>query len=351
LPDHELEPLRAFSDDLVSLRNLNPPDRLRPQLFARCTEPWILSIDSDEVVSEALLRALPRLLAAEDVVQYRIARRWLFPDAAHWLEEVPWWPDFQTRLVRRDSAAIAGPGPHDGLLAEEPARFVLEPLYHLDCALNSVERRAAKAAYYERASPGRRPFGGGPFNETFYLPERFATRMPAAVPAADRDRIASVLDADPRPREAVLRADGPTRVDDVELATHDYAVELCVVELDTRFAPGESRPLLVDVCNLGTTAFPGGARSQPEIRLTYRLRDSDDQVIVTDGLRTHFPVTIAPGAHELVPALVEAPATPGRYIVEFDLVHEGARWFDQPVTVDILVAARWSQFRAPLDDR
>jgi hypothetical protein len=342
--------LRDLADLVVPLACVARPDELRTPLLAMCTQPWILVIDSDEVVSTALLDVLPQLLAADDVVQYRIARRWCYPDLSHWLEETPWWPDFQNRLIRRDVAAIAGAGPHDGMRTEEPARYIGEPMYHLDCALSGYETRATKAALYEKQSPGRVPYGGGPFNETFYLPERYATQQLAATPSDDVELLERIVAADPRSREEFLAASdaGGTIAASprpaLPLAVDAYAAKLGVVERDLRFAPGERRPVLLEVHNLGSVVFSNGATGSPEVRVTYRLRDANGLVLVADGLRTHFPCAIEVGACELVPVLVEAPAIEGRYLVEFDLVHEGVRWFDAPVTVDIVVAGRWSRF-------
>jgi hypothetical protein len=41
-----------------------------------------------------------------------------------------------------------------------------------------------------------------------------------------------------------------------------------------------------------------------------------------------------------VPVWVHAPAEPGAYVLELDLVHEHVRWFDAPLRIDMQVADR-----------
>jgi hypothetical protein len=339
IPLAELAPLRAIADavHMMSYPGTNNP--LRAQLFAYVTTSWILALDADEVVSRDLLVALPKLVEADDIVQYRIARRWLFPDATRWLDETPWWPDFQFRLIRREFAVVAGTRPHDGLLAREPARFILEPIYHLDCLLYDRAAREKKANRYEAASPARVPYGGGPFNRTFYVPELHATRPPAPTPPDDVESIEAVLNADSRDRETLFadKAQAASRA----YALDDYDVEIELIERDTRFAPGETRPLVVAVHNRGPAVFHGEDR-QPPVRLAYRLHDRDGRLLVADGVRTPLPAVLASHASEIIPVEVQAPARTGDYVIDIDLVHEGVRWFECALTVKIVVGERAS---------
>jgi hypothetical protein len=72
--DSRVEPasLAAYddvADRVVRFRFRPPVDRPRAWLAAQCHGDWVLSLDGDEVPSQALLRALPELVAATDVVQ------------------------------------------------------------------------------------------------------------------------------------------------------------------------------------------------------------------------------------------------------------------------------------------
>ena len=197
--------LDAYDDvaDRVVRFDFRPPvDRPRAWLADQCSGDWLLSIDGDEVPGVELVEALPGLVAAGDVVQYWLPRRWLFPGTSTWLGELPWWPDYQMRLLRNDATLAARAEPHAGFVTVLPARHVTAPLYHLDCVVNDAEARAAKARRYEAEMPGPRAYGGGGLNAVLYAPERWATAELRPVPAADR----AVLDAVLAAREA-----GPAR--------------------------------------------------------------------------------------------------------------------------------------------
>ena len=82
--------------DLVVRCEFDPesgPERNLAWLHSLCSGKWVLRIDSDEVVSSALLAALPAMLDADDVAQYLIRRLWSYPDVEHVLSEPPWSDD------------------------------------------------------------------------------------------------------------------------------------------------------------------------------------------------------------------------------------------------------------------
>jgi hypothetical protein len=101
--EQDLTPLGAVADRLFEIELDMFLETAMTWLHAQCSADWILRVDDDEVLSADLLEQLPELTLARDVVQYWFARRWLYPDAGHWLEEWPWFPDFQGRLVRNDT--------------------------------------------------------------------------------------------------------------------------------------------------------------------------------------------------------------------------------------------------------
>ena len=89
-----------------------------------------------------------------------------------WLNEPPWWPDYQLRLYRNDPflrfAGHCTARPSASRLTCTPS----SPLYHLDLLVNSLEDpRKRKAAFYDALRPGMEAPGGGSMNERYYLPE------------------------------------------------------------------------------------------------------------------------------------------------------------------------------------
>ena len=350
-----LGPLVAVADRVVRFRFRPPVDRPRGWLLAQCTGDWILSIDGDEVPSAALLAQLPAMLADTTVLQHHLPRRWLFPDPGSWLAELPWWPDYQVRLVRNGPAVAARSGVHSGLVAVLPNRQAEAPLYHLDCVLTSEQQRHDKADRYEVERPDHRAFGGGSLNHVLYLPERSHSRDPQPVPAGDRVLIDQVLAggsgsggrAEAPPGAVPLVADdeidalaGPP-VAAVAMPDDAYKARLALADHeDRRLAPGERRPLYVRVTNAGGTPWPWGLDQEPQIRVSYHWRHADGDLLAYEGLRSPLPVTVGPGETVVVRVWVDAPEAEGTYLLDVDLVHEDVRWFDDPLTVELRVAHR-----------
>src|SRR3954454_12216327 len=164
-------------------------------VHAQCHGDWILKLDADEVPSSAFLERLPELIADPGVMQYWVARAWLYPDAEHLLGGRPWSVDFNNRLVRTGLGLSFPGGQHEHAAAAYPAAYVAEPVYHLVLLLEDEAARRAKVVRCEVARPHLRALGGQGLNEAFYLPELRPKLKTHEVPAVDRGTIARVLDA------------------------------------------------------------------------------------------------------------------------------------------------------------
>jgi len=77
------------------------------------------------------------------------------------------------------------------------------------------------------------------------------------------------------------------------------------------------------------------------VNLSYHWLNRKGETVVFDGLRTPLPRDLKPGESVDLKAVVQAPAKPGRYILEVTLVQERWAWFPEkngaklvlPVTV------------------
>jgi hypothetical protein len=352
-----LAPLRGVADEVVvAVDHRVPEDRLGAYedqadrlvrfehsgtnrgmawLHAQCSGEWVLALAGDEVVSRELVAALPELVRERALRQCWFPTRWVWPDRAHWLDELPWWPDFHNRLVRNDGATWFEGRKHTGARPQLPMRYVEAPLYHLACVMEPPAAREERVRRYEAQAPGLRAHGGGGLNERMYLPERFARRPPAPIPDEDRPLVAAVLDAPPdagarRPRGPValgLRDEIDAAWAGRPLDEAAYRGKIAPMERDHRIAVGEQRPLFVRVHNDGTVTWPAGHDAWPEIRLSYHWLAPDGRVVVHDGVRTPFTEAVAPGRSAIVGAVVSAPEEPGEHVLVLDLVHEHVRWF------------------------
>ena len=106
-----------------------------------------------------------------------------------------------------------------------------------------------------------------------------------------------------------------------------------------RVKPGAVFRVPVALANTSREAWPdrGGAR----VRLAFHWRTLAGESVVWDGERTELGAPLAAGARLALEQRVEAPKTPGRYVLEFDPVFERVAWFSErgvaPCRVEIEV--------------
>ena len=265
-------------------------------LHGECSGDWILRLDGDERASPELIAVLPELTSTQKVLQYWLPRRWLDPSGLGWLDELPWSPDVHNRLVRNGPQLTFAGVLHSGADPVFPASYRPEPIYHLLCSLETREQRLTHSLFYEIERPERVAPGGGPFNATYYLPERFARRRPKSLSAP--------------PSSTSARS-------------------MRLLEPDLRMCEGEVRDLLVEVRNDSDLDWPGGMK-EPLVRMSYRWREDP-----VDRERTALPGPIARGEAAMVPVTVHAPRRAGLYRLHLDLVHEHVRWLEAGIDVKI----------------
>ena len=332
--------------DVVHRIEMGDYSRHLDWLHAQCSGEWILRVDGDEVLSAGLLAELPTLTAARDVEQYMLPRRWLFPDPGHWLEELPWWPDYQVRLVRNSGLLRFSGLHHQGPVPLRPARFLDSPIYHLALLNADVEGREPKMRAYDELLPGLSAPGGGPLNQRFYLPERYATTAPRPVPEEDAVLVRRVLDAEPLSHAKAPPAPSLPVVPLVEaerlwalreVGPGAYRAEIAAFEAAYRMAPGERRELYFRVTNSGTEHWSWDPDLKPLIRASYRWHRANGRAPRGEGPRTPFPCTVWPADSVILPLDVVAPDRAGSYMLEVDLVHDPGRWFETPLRVPVAV--------------
>jgi len=95
----------------------------------RCSQPWVLCLDADEVVSPELATSIRELFSRGEASQngYWINRRTFY--LGDWIWHV-WYPEWRLRLVRRERAEWHGHDPHDRLDVEGPTGRLEGDLFH-----------------------------------------------------------------------------------------------------------------------------------------------------------------------------------------------------------------------------
>jgi hypothetical protein len=348
-----LEACADLADRRLTFDYAAPPCRNIGWLQHQCSGDWLLRFDDDEIPSTALLDALPELVADRRPTHYGLTRRWLHGDAATYIQSPPWLPDYQLRLVRNVPGLWRFTGEmHDGAIVLGERRLVDLPIYHADLLLLPVADRRRKAERYERLRPDH-VAEGVPVN-AIYVPEDRDDLTTAPVPEADRAAIAAVLDAPPVAASAEAAAGAPRGGGAVEHATlaeinrfntnrdvgaNAYRARVEFVRPAARVPARVVREQEVLVENLGDERWPWGADAEPPIRLAYRWLGADTGEVLAEGPRTPFTETVVPGQRSLVKLLVQAPAEPGRYVLEADVVHEHVRWFGGAARLEVEVGA------------
>jgi hypothetical protein len=334
VPEEDLSAYASLSDRLLRFDYRQSEAHLA-WLHAQCEGDWILRIDGDEVASPALIEQLPRMIARRDVHQYMLPRRWLYPDGAHWLDELPWWPDFQVRLVRNDGQLRFSGRDHTSAEPVHPLAYAEAPLLHLDLLLTAAEQRERKALAYDRTAGDLAAPGGGTLAHRFYLPERHARRAPVPLGDAERDAALAVLEP---PAVRFVPVHAPEVEPAPEGGEGTLSARIEPFESHYAMAAGERRPLFFTFANQGGATWPWDPEAGLPLKASYRWRHPNGQLLVHSGLRSSFPADIPPGSSALVAVWVQAPARPGRYRLEVDGVHEQVRWFGRPAEVWVEVS-------------
>jgi glycosyltransferase involved in cell wall biosynthesis len=78
------------------------------------TEPWVLSLDADEALSDKLFQSIKLALESPVADGYEVNRLNFF--CGQPIYHGGWYPDRKLRLVRREKATWAGQNPHDKLV-------------------------------------------------------------------------------------------------------------------------------------------------------------------------------------------------------------------------------------------
>ena len=118
----------------------------RALALARCD--WVLSIDADEWVSDALRAEIGRAIGAADgVAAFRLPRLSSF--CGRVMRHSGWWPDHVTRLFRRGSARFSDDAVHERLLVDGRTAALAQPLMHE--AIRDLEQALSKMNAYSSA--------------------------------------------------------------------------------------------------------------------------------------------------------------------------------------------------------
>jgi SAM-dependent methyltransferase len=113
-----------------------------------------------------------------------------------------------------------------------------------------------------------------------------------------------------------------------ELSEEASRARISLIEGPREAAAGESVALRVSVENAGDAEWRQ-SEARPLTLGDRWLSGDGELLLVPDDGRTPLPPLLRPGESAVLTLAIRAPATPGRYTLELDVVQEGFRWFHQ----------------------
>ena len=114
---------------------------------------WVLSLDADEWVSEELRAELERTLGnAPGADAFRLPRRSSF--CGRFMRHSGWWPDYVTRLFRRERARFSDDLVHERVIVDGTTGTLKSPLLHE--AISDLDEAIGKMNDYSSAGAAMR---------------------------------------------------------------------------------------------------------------------------------------------------------------------------------------------------
>jgi hypothetical protein len=147
---------------------------------------------------------------------------------------------------------------------------------------------------------------------------------------SQRGRIGMMLIEVVRPADAEGRAALEAFWRSAPFPDYDYRAEITAADAPARMRAGERAQLRFRVRNAGGFAWParGDAHGMYQVNLGDRWLDPADGRVVNDlDGRTVLARDLPPGEEVELTLPVKAPAAPGDYVLEIDMIHEAVTFF------------------------
>lgn len=140
------------SDNTVAIAQANGA-KVIPQKFLgyieqknfaidQCANDWVLSLDADECLSEALLENLKLIKNNPPIADaFRMSRMTSY--CGQWIKHGGWYPDKKVRLINKHKARWGGINPHDELIVKGLVKEVKGDILHY--SYHSIEGHQQQA--------------------------------------------------------------------------------------------------------------------------------------------------------------------------------------------------------------
>ena len=143
--DNTVKIAREFGAKTIEQKWLGFRDQ-KNLVMDHATQPWILSLDSDEEVSSELLQLIVEFIKADDP-KYNGAH---FPRKVwflgRWITHGDWYPDYSLRLIRQGKGRWGGGNVHEKIKLEGKSKRLTGDLHHY-CNPN-MNSHLSRLVYY-----------------------------------------------------------------------------------------------------------------------------------------------------------------------------------------------------------
>lgn len=310
--DRTYEIATQFADVVFRFEHGGELSAARMLIFDYADGDWILVLDDDESLEPGLQALLPSLMDNPLATHFWFPRKWIAnAEPYEFLFAPPWYPDWQLRLFRNDRSQVWKPArPHSGYHVAGPGLFISQAaILHMERLWCPPHERQAKLEAY-------RLQGATGAWEGHYRPSDGVPLRPCAGPRAVTT---------PRRDKALL----PPEVRDVkQSASPGWDLEVIEVDMVKASHCGHELVAEVRLRNTGSLAWwPAWGIRSATLYFSHHLLDANCKLIRWDCERTLTLDYVPPGAETTCLHTFRAPTEPGDYILEWDMVSEGERWF------------------------
>ncbi len=94
----------------------------------KASMPWVLVLDADERVTDALADEIRTAIESSTYNAYYIARKNFF--LGRWIRHGGWWPDYTLRLFKKDTARMEQREVHEKIVADGKTAYCKNPMEH-----------------------------------------------------------------------------------------------------------------------------------------------------------------------------------------------------------------------------
>lgn len=151
--------------------------------FSKASTNWIISLDSDERITEELAKEIKNAIQKPTINGYEIPRKNII--FGKWIQHSIWWPDYNLRLFRKNKGKFSLEHVHEKMAIMGETGKLESPLIHLNYQtvyqfLNKLNNTYTESEADNFINKGKQIYWfdairwpAGDFFKTFFLEEGF----------------------------------------------------------------------------------------------------------------------------------------------------------------------------------